>query len=258
MRCLAGREAPRVRLARERPGRSLPRRQRRPEPAPDHRRCPEGPPPEILPGRQAPRLPFRSGRRPLPDLDDRQGRQRLEGVEQAKDLIIEAHWRPDGRAVATNSGRGSSILQLDETGAVVRIEPIPQPTPETFFYPLAGLPTANDRRLRDPAARRHRAGPGDLFARRGSGGSAGSRDRDALASPARGVPRRPFLLYVDRGLHVTDLSRARIPSRRAACDGGFQSVACVRAGDLLRRAHERQRRHLADDAAGGAGAKGGG
>ena len=61
----------------------------------------------------------------------------MRALTQAGELIIESHWSPDGRAIAVNSGHSSSIIRLDDKGAVAGLEPIPAPTPETFFYPLA-------------------------------------------------------------------------------------------------------------------------
>jgi Tol biopolymer transport system component len=154
----------------------------------------------------------------------------LKPLSQAKELIIEAHWRPDGRAVAANSGRGSSILQLDETGAVVRVEPIPQPTPETYFYPLAWFPDGKTLagsliRLRDAT---------------GQGLATYSPGAGAVVRPIPGTetltrPRRAalfggrYLLSADRGIHVTDLFSGKDSiALEPLATGNFQGVACVR------------------------------
>jgi len=156
----------------------------------------------------------------------------LKALTQAKDLIIEPHWSPDGRAIATNSGRASSIARLDDSGAVARVEPIPPPTPETFFYPLAwsadGKTLAGSViRIRDATGQAlavYSPGPGAVV-RTVPGTEAVSRIRRGAFLGTH------YLLYVDRGLHVTDLEsgEGRLVLDRPS-NGGFQSVACARTG----------------------------
>ena len=157
----------------------------------------------------------------------------LKPLTQVNDLIIEAHWSPDGRAIATNSGHSGSIVRLDDAGAVVRIEPIPAPAPETFFYPLAW--SADGRTLAGSVVRLKDL-TGQALAVYSPGPGAVVRTVPRTASPSRirrgGVLGDRFLLYADRdGLYVVDLdSGDKHLAVERPSNGSFQSIACARMG----------------------------
>jgi eukaryotic-like serine/threonine-protein kinase len=158
----------------------------------------------------------------------------LKQLSNSKDLIIEAQWSPDGRAVATNSGKSSAIVRLDERGIATGIEPIPPPAPDTFFDPLGWSPDGKSLagsviRLPDTVSLSlavYSPGPGAVVRPvRGTEGSARIRRGAYLGTH--------FLLYVDRGLHIADLESGEHHVVLERPDvGGFQDVACARAGGL--------------------------
>ncbi len=156
----------------------------------------------------------------------------LKPLTQSKDLIIEAHWSPDGRAIATNSGKGGSIAWLDDAGAIVRIESIPPPAPGTYFHPLAWSP---DGKTLAGAIIRIQDLTGQALAVYSPGPGAVVQTVPRTETVSR-IRRGAFLgthylLYVDRGLHVTDLSSGEdhLVLERPS-NGNFQSVACARTG----------------------------
>ena len=154
----------------------------------------------------------------------------MKAISREGDLIIEAHWSPDGRAIATNSGHDAKILRLDETGGLASVETIPPPVPNTFFDPLGWSPdgkTVAGSVIRMPdlvstSIAVYTPGPGAVV-------------RPVYTTPSGGRIRRGafvgshYLLYVDRDLRVTDLvtGEDRLALERPAT-GGFQSVACAR------------------------------
>jgi Tol biopolymer transport system component len=157
----------------------------------------------------------------------------LKPLTQANELIIEAHWSPDGRAIAINSGHGSSIVRLDDAGAVARIEPVPAPTPETFFYPLAW--TADGRTLVGSVVRLKDL-TGQALAVYSPGAGEIVRTVPQTTSPSRirrgGVIGNRFLLYPERdGLYVIDLASGdKHFAVERPLNGTFQSIACARTG----------------------------
>jgi Tol biopolymer transport system component len=159
----------------------------------------------------------------------------MKPLTQASELIIEAHWSPDGRAIATNSGHGSSIVRLDDVGAFARIEPIPAPTPETFFYPLAW--TADGKTLVGSVVRL-RDLTGQALAIYSPGPGTVARTIPQTTSPSRtrrgGVIGNRFLLYPERdGLYVVDLvSGDKHLAVERPLNGTFQSLACARTGSV--------------------------
>ena len=101
----------------------------------------EGPPPEILPGRKAHRLPLRPRQRPLPDLDRRTGRQRPEAADSGEG----AHHRAplaSGRPRHRHQQRPRKLDPPARRNGCRRSASSPSRslTPETFFYPLAWAP----------------------------------------------------------------------------------------------------------------------
>ena len=175
----------------------------------------------------------------------------LKPLTQATDLIIEASWSPDGRAISTNSGHGSSIIRLDDSGATARIEAIPPPAPGTFFDPLAWSPDGKTLagsviRLPDLVSQSlavYSPGPGAVVRPVRGTESIGRVRRGAFLGTH-------FLLTVDRDLRVADLDSGETRVALERPDERRLPGRGLRPGSrhLLRRAHERQRRHLADDA----------
>jgi hypothetical protein len=157
----------------------------------------------------------------------------MKPLTQVKELIIEAHWSPDGRAIATNSGHSSSILRLDDAGSVARIEPIPAPAPETFFYPLGW--SADGRTLAGSVVRLKDL-TGQALAIYSPGPDAVPRTVPQTTAPSRtrrgGVIGNRFLLYAERdGLYVVDLSSGdKHLAMERPLNGSFQSIACARTG----------------------------
>ncbi len=155
----------------------------------------------------------------------------MKALTQVTELIIEAHWSPDGRAIAVTSGHGSSILRLDDKGALVRVEPIPTPTPETFFYPLAWSADGSTlagalMRLSDltgEAIAVYSPGPGAIVKTVPHTESHFRIRRGAV------IGNRYLLYGENEGLFVMDLNSGdkRLVVQRPS-DGGFQSLACAR------------------------------
>jgi serine/threonine protein kinase len=55
--------------------------------------------------------------------------------------VIEPHWSPDGKRMTITAPDNAHILPLDAAGAAAgKMERIPRPTPETYFFPLAWAP----------------------------------------------------------------------------------------------------------------------
>ena len=172
---------------------------------------------------------------------DRGGRYQIWTIErdgsgmkvltQATELVIESHWSPDGRAIAVNSGHSSSILRLDDRGGLVRVEPIPAPTPETFFYPLAWTADGSTLvgalvRLSDltgQAVAVYTPGPGAVVKT--------VPNTEAHSRVRRGaVIGNRYLLYGENdGLFVLDLANGdrRLVVQRPS-NGSFQGLACAR------------------------------
>ena len=121
------------------------------------------------------------------------------------DTIIEPLWSPDGRRLAVNSGKESTILTLDEKGAVARIQKIPEPAPKTLAYPLSW--SADGKRLLASISRLpDRETLGLIFY---------SPETNTLSEPVRGITtggtarRGGFLgsraVFIDSdGVHVAD------------------------------------------------------
>ncbi len=169
------------------------------------------------------------------------------------DTVIEAHWSPDGRSVAINTGQNGFIVPLDGKGVAGPMEAIPAPAPEAFLFPLAWSP--DGRRLFGAIVR--------LQDRT----SIGLADYDPvtkkLSQPIPGVPtggaaRRGSTLgnrYVYRdtdGIHMADpataVDRLVVPHTLGR---ELRERRLPRHDHVLRRARERQRRHLdAHDARG--------
>jgi serine/threonine protein kinase/Tol biopolymer transport system component len=61
------------------------------------------------------------------------------------DTTIEPLWSPDGRFIATNTGKVCSVLELDGKGAVAKTRAVSQADPHTAVYPLGW--SADGRRL---------------------------------------------------------------------------------------------------------------
>ena len=154
----------------------------------------------------------------------------MKPLTQATDLIIEAAWSPDGRAISTNSGHSGSIIRFDDSGATPRIEVIPPPAPGTFFDPLAWSPDGKTLagsviRLPDLVSQSlavYSPGPGAVVRPVRGTESIGRVRRGAFLGTH-------FLLTVDRDLVVTDLEsgETRVVLERPT-NGAFQDVACVR------------------------------
>ena len=152
-------------------------------------------------------------------------------LSKATELIIEAHWSPDGRAIAVNSGHSSSILRLDDKGALARVEPIPAPTPESYFYPLSWTADASTLvgalvRLSDltgQAIAVYSPGPGAVVKAVPRTESHSRTRRGAV------IGNRYLLFSQNDGLFVLDLSSGdqRLVVQRPS-NGSFQSLACVR------------------------------
>ena len=121
------------------------------------------------------------------------------------DTIIEPLWSPDGRFMAVNGGRQSAVVALDEKGALVRIQPLPEPAPRSFAVPLAW--SADGKRLIAAISR--------LPDRETLGLVFYSPDTNTLSEPLRGITTRGNarrggflgnrLVYIDvDGVHVAD------------------------------------------------------
>jgi serine/threonine protein kinase/WD40 repeat protein len=156
----------------------------------------------------------------------------LKPLSKANQLIIESHWSPDGRAIATNSGHDSSILQLNEKGDVERIASIPAVAPDEWFDPLGWTPdgkTLVGPVIRMPdfisqATATYSPGPGAAVRIvRGTERTGAVRRGTVLGSR--------FLLYLDGGVRIADFvsGEDRVAIERPL-DGSFGSVACARTG----------------------------
>ena len=155
----------------------------------------------------------------------------MKALTQAGELIIESHWSPDGRAIAVNSGHSSSIIRLDDKGAVARLEPIPAPTPETFFYPLAW--TADGSTLVGSLIRlTDLTGTAVAVYSPGSGAVVKTvPNTESHTRIRRGavIGNRHLFYSQNDGLFVLDLASGdqRLVVPRPS-NGSFQSLACVR------------------------------
>ena len=121
------------------------------------------------------------------------------------DTIIEPLWSPDGRRVAVNTGKMAAVITLDDKGAIERTQPLPEPAPRSFAYPLAW--SADGQRLLGAISRfPDRQTLGLVFY---------SPETNTLSEPIRNIPtqgtarRGGFLgsraVYLDAdGIHVAD------------------------------------------------------
>ena len=154
----------------------------------------------------------------------------LKELSRATDLIIEAQWSPDGRAISTNSGQSGTILRLDDSLTFAKAEPIPAPAPDTFFDPLGWSPdgkllAGSVIRLPDVMSRSLAVySPGVDKAPRVVRGT------ESIGRIRRGAfLGTHFLLYNDRDVRITDLETGqdRLILERPP-NGAFQSVGCAR------------------------------
>jgi eukaryotic-like serine/threonine-protein kinase len=154
----------------------------------------------------------------------------LREISRASDLIIEAQWSPDGRAISTNSGQSATILRLDDSGNFAKAEPIPAPAPDTFFDPLGWSPDGKQLagsviRLPDVLSQSLAVySPGVDKAPRVVPGT------ESIGRIRRGAfVGTHFLLYIDRDVRIADLETGqdRVILERPP-NGAFQSVACAR------------------------------
>jgi serine/threonine protein kinase/Tol biopolymer transport system component len=56
------------------------------------------------------------------------------------DTVIEPHWAPDGKRMTITGPDNAYILPLEGAVAAGKMELIPRPTPESYFFPLAWAP----------------------------------------------------------------------------------------------------------------------
>ena len=123
------------------------------------------------------------------------------------DTIIEPLWSPDGKHVATNSGKASFVATLDEKGVAAKMQKIPEPGASTFFLPLAW--SVDGQHLLGAVSR--------LPDRQTNGLLFYSPETNTLSEPFRGIKtagnarRGSFLgnraVHLDNdGIHVADLA----------------------------------------------------
>ncbi|MEP6995918.1 MAG: hypothetical protein ABI968_15455, partial [Acidobacteriota bacterium] len=126
-------------------------------------------------------------------------------TKTAGENFFEPLWSPDGRHLVINGGRTSSLLTLDERGALTSTQRLPEPAPRTFAHPIAWS-IDGKRLLAAIAALPDRETVGMVFY---------SPETNTLSDPIRGIHtagaarRGAFLesriVFVDAdGVHVAD------------------------------------------------------
>ena len=147
------------------------------------------------------------------------------------DTIIEPLWSPDGKHVATNSGKASFVATLDEKGVAAKMQKIPEPGPSTFFLPLAW--SGDGQHLLGAVSR--------LPDRQTNGLLFYSPETNTLSEPFHGIKtagnarRGSFLgnraVHLDNdGIHVADLAAGNGAARRARTPtSGATTTSCAAA-----------------------------
>ena len=199
---------------------------------------------EVLAGWKAPCFPFRPRRRPLSDLDRGEGRQRPEAADPGKGPHHRASLA-SGRSRHRHQQRPRKLdppARRDGRRHPRRAHPAADPGDVLLSTGVVSR-REDTRGIRAPSARLHRAVSRDLFARRGSRGSAGSRNRDGHTSPSRGLSRRSLSSVRGPRPASDGPFLGRNPHHHRASAGRGLPERGVRPGgrDLLRRAQKRQR-----------------
>ena len=153
----------------------------------------------------------------------------LTQLTQSKgDTVIEPHWSPDGKRMTITGSDNAYILPLDARGAAAgKMELIPRPTPETYFFPFTWAP--DSKRIFGSLV--------TLAGRTTSGLLIYDADTRTFENrfpevrtegwARRAAPLGDRFLYRDNdGLHVADPATGAVTSIAQQISGTFGSVAC--------------------------------